>query len=234
MHLHGSSSCVWSLSCHVCFVCASCHAHVIHVCLTADWHLDCARDWPILVIFFWHGSGADVDLVSGIWCWVKSWTWQLSSGRRLRPSGRERQRWCRHCSMKSDYWEQSGATQPPTTPAGRGIIDTRIGSRLCFQVTRARGATGVSSCVPACHWLTSNLDGWCKQQSWQHTQVFGYRVNLWTKTWTHSSGTCSSCWQADPHCRSSDNSQAENWHSAILLEGAIRVRKPVPWHSCKG
>ena len=42
---------------------------------------------------------------------------------------------------------------PPTTPAGRGIIDT------CFQVTRARGAAGVSSCVPTCQWLTSNLDG---------------------------------------------------------------------------
>ena len=25
---------------------------------------------PILVISIWHGSGADVDLVSGIWCWV--------------------------------------------------------------------------------------------------------------------------------------------------------------------
>ena len=47
MHLHGSSS----LSCHVCFVCASFHPHVIHVCLTADWHLDCTHDRSILVIF---------------------------------------------------------------------------------------------------------------------------------------------------------------------------------------
>ena len=39
MHLHYSSS----LSCHVCFVCASFHPHVILVCLTADWHLDCTR-----------------------------------------------------------------------------------------------------------------------------------------------------------------------------------------------
>ena len=47
MHLHGSSS----LSCHVCFVCASFHPHVIHVCLTADWHLDCTRVDP-----FWLSS----------------------------------------------------------------------------------------------------------------------------------------------------------------------------------
>ena len=32
-----------------------------------------------------------------------------------------------------------------------------LGSRLCFQVTRTRGATGVSSCVPTCQWLTSNM-----------------------------------------------------------------------------
>ena len=31
------------------------------------------------------------------------------------------------------------------------------GSRLCFQVTRTRGATGVSSCVPTFQWSTSNL-----------------------------------------------------------------------------
>ena len=43
MHLHGSRS----LSCHVCFVCASFHPHVIHVCLTADWHLDCTRVDPL-------------------------------------------------------------------------------------------------------------------------------------------------------------------------------------------
>ena len=40
MHLNGSP-----------FVCASCRPHVIHVCLIADWHFDCARDRPILVIF---------------------------------------------------------------------------------------------------------------------------------------------------------------------------------------
>ena len=38
--------------------------------------------------------------------------------------------------------------------------DAESSSRLCFQVTRARGATGVSSCAPTCQWLTSNLDGW--------------------------------------------------------------------------
>ena len=32
-----------------------------------------------------------------------------------------------------------------------------LGSRLCFQVTRTRGVTGISSCVPPCQWLTSNL-----------------------------------------------------------------------------
>ena len=47
MHLHGSSS----LSCHVCFVCASFHPHVIHVRLTADWHLDCTCVDP-----FWLSS----------------------------------------------------------------------------------------------------------------------------------------------------------------------------------
>ena len=47
MHLHGSSS----SSCHVCFVCASFHPHVIHDCLTADWHLDCTRVDP-----FWLSS----------------------------------------------------------------------------------------------------------------------------------------------------------------------------------
>ena len=31
------------------------------------------------------------------------------------------------------------------------------GSCLCFQVTRTRGVTGVSSCVPTCQLLTSNL-----------------------------------------------------------------------------
>ena len=47
MHLHGSRS----LSCHLCFVCASFHPHVIHVCLAADWHLDCTRFDP-----FWLSS----------------------------------------------------------------------------------------------------------------------------------------------------------------------------------
>ena len=44
---------------------------------------------------------------------------------------------------------------PPTTPAGRGIIDTRTGKPLVFSGDES---TGVSSCVPTCQWLTSNLD----------------------------------------------------------------------------
>ena len=42
VHLHGSRS----LSCHVCFVCALLSPHVIHVCFTVDWHLDCTRVDP--------------------------------------------------------------------------------------------------------------------------------------------------------------------------------------------
>ena len=34
-----------------------------------------------------------------------------------------------------------------------------LGSRLCFQVKRARRATAVPSCVLTCQCLTSNLDG---------------------------------------------------------------------------
>ena len=47
MPLYGSSS----LSGYFCFVCASFHPHVIHVCLTTDWHLDCTRVDP-----FWLSS----------------------------------------------------------------------------------------------------------------------------------------------------------------------------------
>ena len=42
---HCSCICMAQVPCLVTlvFVCASFHPHVIHVCLTADWHLDCAR-----------------------------------------------------------------------------------------------------------------------------------------------------------------------------------------------
>ena len=45
---HCSCICMAQVPCLVtfCFVCASFHPHVIHVCLTADWHLDCTRDRP--------------------------------------------------------------------------------------------------------------------------------------------------------------------------------------------
>ena len=79
-------------------------------------------------------------------------------GSGLRPSGRDRQRWCRHTSTKSGGWEQSNNLQeiqrlraeqlltvppveppegadvpPPTTPAGRGIIDPRTGKPPVFS-----------------------------------------------------------------------------------------------------
>ena len=46
---------------------------------------------------------------------------------------------------------------PPAPPAGRESSTRESGSRLCFQVTRTRGATGVSSCAPTFQWSTSNL-----------------------------------------------------------------------------
>ena len=58
MHLRGSSS----LSCHICFVCASFHPHVVHVCLTADWHLDSTRVDP-----FWLSSFDMVAELTLIW-----------------------------------------------------------------------------------------------------------------------------------------------------------------------
>ena len=63
---------------------------------------------------------------------------------------------------------------------------TEFGSRLWLEVTRARGVIGILSCVRSCQWLTFKSDGWWKQQSCQHTQVFGYRVPAHTSVWIPS------------------------------------------------
>ena len=51
-----------------------------------------------------------------------------------------------------------GEGTPPPAPLLDAESSTReSGSRLCFQVTRTCGATGVSSGVPTFQWSTSNL-----------------------------------------------------------------------------
>ena len=60
---HCSCICMAQVPCLVTFVfCASFHPHVIHVCLTADWHLDCTRVDP-----FWFSSFDMVAELTLIW-----------------------------------------------------------------------------------------------------------------------------------------------------------------------
>ena len=68
----------------------------------------------------------------------------LSSGLRLRPSGRDRQRWCRHSSTKSDDWEQSRGTICRRTGGSRRTTTDNSVGRRTMEATELAAPSQVS------------------------------------------------------------------------------------------
>ena len=122
---------------------------------------------------------------------------------------------------------------PPAPPAGRGIIDTRIGKPPVFsgdESTWGDWSFKLRSYVSVVDLqlgqmmeeaeLAAHANAWLPSVPLNQDMDAQLRYLLVMLT-------------SGPALQIIRNSQAEYRHSATLLEGTIRVHKHVPWHSFK-
>ena len=130
--------------------------------------------------------------------------------------------------------EPSGGADapPPTTTAGRGIIDTRIGKPPVFSGDKSTwgdwsfklrsyvsvGDVHLGRMMEAAE-LAAHASVWIPSEPLNQDMDAQFRYLLVMLP----SGPALQIIRQQP----------SGVHSAILLEGTIRVRKPVPWHRCK-